>query len=209
MSEQPQDIRQWIQELVSRSAKDQIQNLQRLEELMRRATAGDIDQNVLRSEYLRFARQESTRYINDLTRVGLSFYNTILELNKQYNDRFFQQAYQQPTAPPAHGLHQVRSDRKKLRGVIVASDEERDLAVEDRREPLEDRPLRSVPATGGHGVVAVGDRPPVVGRLQNRISPVHLPPTQPGSSHAIGVQGQEKDRVTGGKRLPERIEIPR
>lgn len=89
MSDQPDDIRQWLQELISRSASDQLDNLKRFDELLRRAARGEVDQSRLRDEYLNFSREESLRYINDLTRVGLGFYNTLLELNRHYNERFF------------------------------------------------------------------------------------------------------------------------
>jgi predicted flap endonuclease-1-like 5' DNA nuclease len=135
MSEQPQDIRQWIQELISRSAKDQMHNLQRFEELVRRATAGEIDQSELRNEYLAFARQESTRYINDLTRVGLSFYNTILELNSNYNDRFFQHAFQEervhPMTPDAEGPAR-KVVEMELRGTL-GEHAERSFVIENQR----------------------------------------------------------------------------
>ena len=94
MSKPPNDIRQWIQELISRSATDQLHDLQRFEDLLRRSLHGEIDQAKLRDEYLRFAQQESMRYINDLTRVGLSFYNTLVELNRHYNDRFYERVLQ-------------------------------------------------------------------------------------------------------------------
>lgn len=94
MNSQSNDLRQWIQELITRSATDQLYNLKRFEELLRRAASGGLDGPALREEYLNFAREESTRYINDLARVGLSFYNTLLELNRHYNDRFFEQVTQ-------------------------------------------------------------------------------------------------------------------
>jgi predicted flap endonuclease-1-like 5' DNA nuclease len=100
MSEQPEDVRQWIQELITRSASDKLQNLQRFEELLRRLSRGEIEHTNLREEYLRFAQQESNRYINDLTRVGLSFYNTLLELNRQYNERFFEYVYKDQHLSP-------------------------------------------------------------------------------------------------------------
>jgi hypothetical protein len=90
MSSNPNDIRQWIQELISRSASDQLHNLQRFEEVLRRAARGEVDGAALRDEYMRFAQEEGLRYINDLTKVGLSFYNTLIELNRHYNDRFFE-----------------------------------------------------------------------------------------------------------------------
>lgn len=103
MSNQQDDIRQWIQELITRSATDQIDNLKRFDEMMRRASRGEINQGTLRDEYVRFARDENMRYISDLTRVGLGFYNTLLELNRQYNDRFFNRVLKNHQTPSGDG----------------------------------------------------------------------------------------------------------
>jgi predicted flap endonuclease-1-like 5' DNA nuclease len=136
MSEPPHEIRQWIQDLISRSAKDQIDNLQRFEELIRRVSSGDINQESVRNEYLRFARDESTRYINDLTRVGLSFYNTLLELNRQYNDRFFQHAFREDQVYPGHP-GAARTEPKIVEMVlhgIVGKHAERSFVIENQRD---------------------------------------------------------------------------
>jgi hypothetical protein len=77
MNKPPDDISQWIQELIKRSATDQAVSQKRFEELVRRTTRGEVSQAELRDEYLRFAQQEGLRYIRDLTRVGLGFYNTL------------------------------------------------------------------------------------------------------------------------------------
>ena len=95
MNDQTDDIRQWIQELISRSATDNMQNLQRFGDMLRRVSRGNMDQEMIREEFLEFARDESERYVRDLTRVGLNFYNTLLELNRHYNDRFFSQVFEE------------------------------------------------------------------------------------------------------------------
>lgn len=108
MNDQTDDIRQFIQELLSRSATDNMRNLQRFGDMIRRMSRGDVDQETIREEFLEFTRDESERYVRDLTRVGLNFYNTLLELNRHYNDRFFSQVFEEdyryrdvPDAEPA------------------------------------------------------------------------------------------------------------
>lgn len=101
MNNQPDDIRKWIQDLIARSASDQLDSLKRFDEMLRKATRGEINQSRMRDEYLSYAREEGLRYVNDLTRVGLSFYNTLLELNRHYNERFFEQVFSDPRSNPA------------------------------------------------------------------------------------------------------------
>ncbi len=91
MTQDPEDISKWIQELVTRSSRQQTQALQRLSKLIQAVTSGEIDQNAVREEYARFIREESTRFVDDLTRLGLSFQTALLELNRKYSDRFFDQ----------------------------------------------------------------------------------------------------------------------
>lgn len=139
MSSNPNDVRQWIQELIQRSATDQLHNLQRFEEMVRRASRGDIDGASLRDEYLQFAREESARYINDLTRVGLSFYNTLIELNRHYNDRFFEQvsaASRQTNGHSGEGEDELRVVEMELHGP-VGGEARRAFVIENRRaEPV-------------------------------------------------------------------------
>jgi predicted flap endonuclease-1-like 5' DNA nuclease len=96
------DIRQWIQELIKRSATDQMQSMQRFSDLVQRVARGELNQNEIKDEYLSFARSETTRYVNDLTKLGLSFYNALLELNSNYNDRFFTHVAGNGTRPGEH-----------------------------------------------------------------------------------------------------------
>lgn len=137
MSSNPNDLRQIIQELLARSATDQLQNLQRFEELVRRATRGDLDGAALREEYLRFARDEGLRYINDLTRVGLSFYHSLIELNRHYNERFFDQLTvvdrSRRNGTPENGSRRVRIVEMELQGPL-GGDARRAFVIENQRD---------------------------------------------------------------------------
>jgi predicted flap endonuclease-1-like 5' DNA nuclease len=137
MNKPPDDISQWIQELIKRSASDQAVSQKRFEELVRRTTRGEVSQAGLRDEYLRFAQQEGLRYIRDLTRVGLGFYNTLLELNRQYNDRFYDHVLRTEPSPNGYGngngaASQVRLVNMEFHGA-AGSDASRSFAIENQR----------------------------------------------------------------------------
>jgi len=107
MSQESEDISKWIQELITRSSRQQVQAMQRLGGLVQRMTSGELDQNRVREEYTHFIQDESTRFVEDLTRLGLSFQTALLELNRKYSDRFFDQvlgssvAESQPNGQPS------------------------------------------------------------------------------------------------------------
>ena len=44
------DIRQWIQELIKRSATDQVQSMQRFNVLVQRVARGELNQNEIKDE---------------------------------------------------------------------------------------------------------------------------------------------------------------
>jgi hypothetical protein len=186
MNSQPNDLRQWIQELIASSAADQLYNLKRLEELLRRATRGELDGPGLREEYLNFAREESTRYINDLTRVGLSFYNTLLELNRHYNDRFFEQVTQERRtqngashrSDPGVGSSQPRVVTMELHAPL-GSEAARSFILENQRtEPVQVSFLVSEFASNNGA--------------ESFRSPLQLSPPRftmrPGEEHSVRVQ---------------------
>jgi predicted flap endonuclease-1-like 5' DNA nuclease len=179
MSNQPDDIRQWIQELISRSAADNMQNLKRFEEMLRRTLRGEGDPTALREEYLRFAQQESSRYINDLTRVGLSFYNTLLELNRHYNDRFFEHVLkEQRNAPGGAEKAAPRVIPMALSGPL-GGDASRSFVIENQRgEPAAVSFLVSE-FTSQDG--AASFRPPL------QLSPARFS-LKPGEERVVGLQ---------------------
>jgi hypothetical protein len=99
--EQP-DFYKWMQDLTARSVADQTRALQRYNELMQRVLRGELNNPQLRDEYARFAREEATRYTSDLVQLSLRYYGALLELGRNYSDRFFDQMVpgREPKAPP-------------------------------------------------------------------------------------------------------------
>lgn len=90
MSQEPEDISKWVQELITRATREQVQGLQRLSSLVQRVSSGELDQSQVREELSQFVKNESNRYVEDLTRLGLSFQAALVELNRKYSDRFFE-----------------------------------------------------------------------------------------------------------------------
>src|SRR5690349_3374239 len=91
MSDDAQDIGKWVQELAARSIKEQMHALQRYQELIQRVARGELDEQKLREEYLRFAGEESARYARNLASLSLNYYGALIDLGRNYNDRLFDQ----------------------------------------------------------------------------------------------------------------------
>ena len=91
MSEEAQEIGKWIQELVARAVKEQIQTTQRYSELLQRVARGQVDPKTLRAESARFAREETARFARSLATLSISYFNTLLELSRTHNERFIEQ----------------------------------------------------------------------------------------------------------------------
>lgn len=91
MSNDSQDLGQWLQELMTRSVAEQVRATQRYTDLMQRLSRGELNEQTVREEYMHFAREETTRYARNLASLSLSYYNALLEISRNYNDRFFEQ----------------------------------------------------------------------------------------------------------------------
>jgi hypothetical protein len=113
MSPESDDISKWIQELIARSTREQMQAMNRLSNLVQRISSGELDQLGVRQEFSRFVKDESTRYVEDLTRLGLSFQAALLELNRKYSDRFFDQVIGSPINQ-AQGANGQGRQRKEI-----------------------------------------------------------------------------------------------
>lgn len=91
MSDQAQEIGKWIQELVTRAVREQVQTTQRYGELLQRVARGEVDPKTLRAESARFAREETARFARSLATLSISYFNTLLELSRTHNERFIEQ----------------------------------------------------------------------------------------------------------------------
>jgi len=57
--------------------------------LVQRIANGEIDEQTVREEYMRFTREETTGYIRKLASLSLNYYNKLIEIKCTYTDRFF------------------------------------------------------------------------------------------------------------------------
>jgi hypothetical protein len=120
MSDEAQEIGKWIQELVTRAVREQVHTTQRYGELLQRVARGEIDSKTLRTQSVRFAREETTRFARSLATLSISYFNTLLELSRTHNERFIEQvlgaatqAEKEQAAPAA-----VRQVRVELRAPL-------------------------------------------------------------------------------------------
>jgi hypothetical protein len=90
--------------------------------------------------------------------------------------------------------------------VIVAREEDRNPSLEPGQEGVPDRSARPVPPSALHGVVAVGDDPPIEGCHEDRIHPIQLGlDVLPLLVQAIGIEGQKSDGVSRWQCSPEGV----
>ena len=99
------DMGEWIRNLTVRATQEQMRALRRYQELTQRIIRGELDEQSVREEYMRFAREETTRYVRDLASLSLSYYSALADLNRTFTDRFFTQVGSDPdeaqtAAPP-------------------------------------------------------------------------------------------------------------
>jgi len=135
MSQEPEDVSKWIQELIARSTREQIQAMQRLSNLVQRMASGELDQSQVRQEYTRFVKDESNRYVEDLTRLGLSFQAALLELNRKYSDRFFDQVMGSPFQESSPGNGHAPQRKEVALSLMGAVGEEvsKSFVIENKR----------------------------------------------------------------------------
>src|ERR671933_2303675 len=91
MTNEHQDLGQWLQQLASRSIAEQMRAAQRYNELAQRFGRGELLKPAVAEEYLRFLQGETTQYARNLAMLSLNYYNALIELGRSYNDCFYEQ----------------------------------------------------------------------------------------------------------------------
>jgi hypothetical protein len=137
MSNEPQDLGKWIQDLTIRSVTEQARAIERYRDLVQRVVRGELDEQTVREEYMNFAREETTRYISNFATLSLSYYNALLELSRAYNDRFFEHVLGTATngnvtAPRATQPQQVEMELHALVGQNITSS----FVIENKRTEI-------------------------------------------------------------------------
>jgi hypothetical protein len=78
-----------VEELTARSLADQMRVAQRYNDLLQRVTTGQLDPAAVRAEYDRLVNEQSSQLARDLTALGVHYYQSILDLNRAYANRLF------------------------------------------------------------------------------------------------------------------------
>ena len=97
-----------LEELTARSLAEQVRTAQRYRELLQQVAAGDLDATALRAEHDRLVADHQAQLMRDITELGVRYYESILDLNRAYVDRLFDQLYatagRAQAAPPRTGV---------------------------------------------------------------------------------------------------------
>jgi hypothetical protein len=83
------DFARAFEELTARSVADQVRIAERYRDLIRRVGSGEVDAVTLRAEYDRLVTEQSGQLARDLTALGMQYYESMLDLNRAYVDRLF------------------------------------------------------------------------------------------------------------------------
>jgi hypothetical protein len=80
-----------LEELAARSVSDQVRAVQRYRDLLEQVATGQIDAGAVRAQYDRLISEQSTQLARDVGELSLRFYQSIIDLNRAYLDRLFDQ----------------------------------------------------------------------------------------------------------------------
>jgi hypothetical protein len=90
---QPTDARyaNIFEELTARSVAEQVRTAQRYRELLEQVANGHLDPAALRAEHERLLAEHQAQMARDITELGVRYYESLLDLNRAYVDRLFDQ----------------------------------------------------------------------------------------------------------------------
>jgi hypothetical protein len=83
------DLSRLALRLAGQAVQEQVRTLQRYGDLVNRIATGELDERAIRDEAVRFAREETARYLQEVASLGLRHQSALLELERARNDRFF------------------------------------------------------------------------------------------------------------------------
>lgn len=131
MAEQPNDFVRSLQELITNSATDQIRASRQFNELVQSIARGELNDREANERIRQFLTSATSRYMNDLSRLTVSFLQALRTVNRHYSDHFFDQVMGDVAQEPA--------DENTLRRVemqvsaVVGADIQRSFAIENRQ----------------------------------------------------------------------------
>jgi hypothetical protein len=116
--EQPQDFQDWLQNLTVRASVEQMRSMQRYNDMIQRIIRGELNEQEIREEYMRFASEETARYIRSLATLSASYYSALTDLTRNYNDRFFARVMQRAVSGSESSSPEPQRVAMDLRGKI-------------------------------------------------------------------------------------------
>lgn len=132
MAEQPNDFVRSLQELITNSASDQIRASRQFNELVQSIARGELDNREASERIRQFLTHTTSQYINDLSRLTISFFQALRAVNRHYSDHFFDQVM--------GDAFQDGDDDGTLRRVdmpvsaVVGEDVQRSFVIENRQD---------------------------------------------------------------------------
>ncbi len=120
MNSTQQDLGKWIQDLAIRSGTEWLGGVQRNSAFWQLVASGELNQQQLNEESIRYIRDETDRFIRSLTVMSWDYYNALIELGHTYNPPFFEQAVaREPTTrPSASAAADLPQTRLELQGLV-------------------------------------------------------------------------------------------
>ena len=107
-----------LQELVSRALRQQVRSNQRVADLLRQISGGEMSGKDVGDALRRYSEQESAEYVRTLTTLGVSFFSNLLDLNQSFNERFFERIERQEENADAASKKEAVA-RLDLRGAKI------------------------------------------------------------------------------------------
>jgi hypothetical protein len=89
MAEQPNDFMRLMQELITNSATDQIRASRQFNELVQAIARGELSDREANDRIRQFLTDATSRYLTDLSRLTVSFFQGLRTVNRHYSDHFF------------------------------------------------------------------------------------------------------------------------
>ena len=96
-----------FEELTARALADQVRAAQRYRDLLHQVAAGEVDIATVRAEFDRLVTAQSADLVRDLTALGARYYQSMLDLNRAYVDRLFDELASTARVAPAAAVEDV------------------------------------------------------------------------------------------------------
>jgi hypothetical protein len=111
-----------LQQLAARSAGDQARALERYRGLVEQVARGELSADAVRAQYDRLVAEESARFTRELVALGVRYYQSLIDLNRAYVDRLFDELGAAERASQARASHVYEQRDRHSEPVITVVD---------------------------------------------------------------------------------------